>query len=199
MRAIALNNKDYRAFFGLGQSYGFLEKPNMSLSFYHWALALRPGEMDIWRAMANCLVTLSKVLQAISAPRRALDCTKTASRKDEDGLGDSALATRSRLDTLFQLATLLGEEDNRHDATKYMEQYLDEASKYCDGENEEGTRNESISLIPKAQLLLVRWALEHGDQLRGRHFAGQMKEPSEHSEEASKLLDTISSSQVYKN
>lgn len=180
MRAIALNKKDYRAFFGLGQSYGFLEKTNMSLDFYRRALALRPGEMDLWRAMADCLVTLSKVPQAISALRSALECTKTVLREDEDASDDdSAFATRGRLDTLFQLATLLREDDNQHEATKYMEQYLDEAFIYCDRENEEGTQDEYMSLIPKAQLLLVRWALEHGDQLRARHFASQMNEPSE--------------------
>lgn len=193
VRAIALNNKDYRALFGLGQSYSLLKKPKLSLDFYRRALVLRPGEIDTWRAMADCLVTLSKVSQAISALRRALECTGAISRGDEDDCDDSVFATRSRLDTLFQLATLLREEGDQHEATKHMEQYLDEASRYCDVENEEGIRDEYMSLIPKAQLLLVRWALEHGDQLRARHFASQMKEPSEHREEASRLLDTISS------
>ncbi|KAI1322679.1 cell division cycle protein-like protein 23 [Xylariaceae sp. FL0255] len=197
MRATALNKKDYRAFFGLGQSYGFLEQPNMSLNFYRRALALRPGEMDIWRAMAACLITLSKVSLAISALIRALDCTNSALRVDGDDFVDSAFVKQGRLRTLFQLATLHKEEHNHYEATNYIEQCINEALQYCATENEGDALNQCKSLISKSQLSLVRWALEHGDVLKARHVASQMKEPSEDMEEAHKLLDTISSPQIY--
>jgi len=46
--AVDLNNKDYRAFVGLDQAYEVLEKPTFSSYYYGRAVALRPGDMDLW-------------------------------------------------------------------------------------------------------------------------------------------------------
>ncbi|KAI1118940.1 cell division cycle protein-like protein 23 [Nemania sp. NC0429] len=196
MRAIALNKKDYRAYFGLGQCYGFLERPIMSLDFYRRALALRPGELDIWRALADCLLALSKVPQAISALTTALHYTEGILRENGDEWCESPFIKRGRLDALFQLATVLWEDNDEGEATKHMQQCLDEAARYCEEEDEEDSSDVHTSLIPKAQLSLIRWALENDDQPRARYLASQMKELGEHREEVSRLLDTIASSGV---
>jgi anaphase-promoting complex subunit 8 len=45
LRAISLNKRDYRAYFGLGQAYEPPEQPKMPPDSYRRAVLLRPGEM----------------------------------------------------------------------------------------------------------------------------------------------------------
>jgi Tfp pilus assembly protein PilF len=70
--AVDLNNKDYRAFVGLGQAYEVLETPTFSLYYYRRAVALRPGDMDLWQMIATCLTGMSRIPQAIDALKRLL-------------------------------------------------------------------------------------------------------------------------------
>ncbi|KAI1817821.1 cell division cycle protein-like protein 23 [Poronia punctata] len=179
LRAVGLNQQDYRAFFGLGQTYEFLGKPNMSLDFYRRALALRPGETDLWQAMAACLVSLSRIPQAISSLERAL--AYTIDNPNPNNIGDDI--KRGRLDLLFQLARVYKEAAGDHFKAKaidHLKQCLDEA---------QGT-TEEIEIIPKAQLLLAQWALEDGDYMTARYYASlQTEAHHEWKEEAQRILD----------
>ncbi|KAI0874478.1 cell division cycle protein-like protein 23 [Hypoxylon argillaceum] len=190
LRAVNLNKQDNRAYFGLGHVYEALEQPKMSLEFYRRAALLRPGEMDIWQAMASCFVSMSKPSQAINSLKRALACTDPAVNRPEDFTGDTSLVRRTRLDILFQSASLHEELNNRQGATSFLEQCLDEAIKYCSlRTSEDGAHDQRNSIIPKTQLLLARWALDDGDYARARHFASQVEQPREYREEAQRLLN----------
>lgn len=69
-RAVEGDNKDYRAFMGLGVVYESLEKPTLSLHYYCQALALRPDDGELWQMMASCLGSMGKVMQGIEALKR---------------------------------------------------------------------------------------------------------------------------------
>ncbi|KAI0817927.1 anaphase promoting complex subunit 8 [Xylaria sp. FL0064] len=171
LRAISLNKQDYRAYFGLGQAYEFLEQPKMSLDFYQRAVLMRPREMEIWQAMTGCLLTLSKLPQAITSLKRELGCIGSALRDRDDYIDDLSLLKRRRLDILFQVATLHEELHNRQEATISLEQCLDEANEYSSCSNAE--KNDHNQNVVKAQLMLARWALDSGDYARAQDFAYQ--------------------------
>ncbi|KAI0467710.1 cell division cycle protein-like protein 23 [Xylaria cf. heliscus] len=194
-RSIGLNRRDYRAFYGLGQAYEALEKPNMALNYYHQAVALHPEEMGLWRTMGNCMSTLSKVPQAISALKRALECTSAAFNNPEEYEGDIFLLRLQRVHILFQSAELYESMHNRREATIHLQQCLDEAIEHYSDTRAEGYKhNESMSsLIPRSKLLIARWALDDGDHKRARHFASQVGQSSQFGEEASRLLNACKS------
>ncbi|KAI1277194.1 cell division cycle protein-like protein 23 [Xylaria sp. FL0933] len=186
IRAIGLNNHDYRAYFGLAQGYESLEQPKMALSFYQRAVLLRSGELDLWQAMARCLVTLTKLPQAVKSLKRALSCTNSALRSSEDCIDDVSHLRRARLDIFFEIARLYDELHDRQEATSFLERCLDEALEYSTTDTEEEERNQYIL---KAQLLLARWAVDDGDYTRAQYFANQARQSSGRREEAQRLLE----------
>ena len=52
--AVDINAKDYRAWYGLGQTYEILAMPYYALFYYRKATALRPYDSRMWCAMAGC-------------------------------------------------------------------------------------------------------------------------------------------------
>ena len=49
-----VNRKDYRAWYGLGQTYELLGEPYYALNYYQRATALRPYDARMWSALATC-------------------------------------------------------------------------------------------------------------------------------------------------
>ena len=47
-RATTLNQNDYRAWYGLGQTYELLQMPYYALHYYKRALQLRPTDARLW-------------------------------------------------------------------------------------------------------------------------------------------------------
>ncbi|KAI1356980.1 hypothetical protein F5Y01DRAFT_309521 [Xylaria sp. FL0043] len=187
IRAIGLNKHDYRAYVGLAQGYESLEQPKMALSFYQRAVLLRPGELNLWQAVARCLVTLTKLPQAVKSLKRALSCTNSALRSSEDCIDDVSHLRRARLDIFFEIARLYDELHDRREATSFLERCLDEALEYSSTtDTEEKERNQYIL---KAHLLLARWAVDDGDYTRARYFANQARQSSGRREEAQRLSE----------
>lgn len=185
-RAVDLNNKDYRAFVGLGQVYEVLEKPTFSLYYYRRAAALRPGDMDLWQMMATCLTDMSRVPQAIDALKKAIAC---ASYHTGNYPGDALDTKCRRIELLFQLANIYEESGNRQEAIRYLEICLDESGVVQKSGGIDGSIGSVvISILPRAQLLLARWAAADGDYSKARYLASQIDQDSELAGEARNML-----------
>ena len=52
--AVDINPRDYRAWYGLGQTYEILQMPYYALYYYQQAVKLRPDDSRMWCAMGQC-------------------------------------------------------------------------------------------------------------------------------------------------
>ncbi|GAP93346.2 putative 20S cyclosome subunit [Rosellinia necatrix] len=192
LRAVGLNRQDYRAFAGLGQVYALVGKPNLAFDFHRRALAFRPEEIGIWRAMADCLVSQSKLPQAISWLEKAVEYSDNVLRDAEGHSVSISRLRRGRVELLFQLAALYEEYNDRREATAHLEQGLDEAINCGADAGAENGPAEGMRIISEARLLLAQWALDAGDHSRARHFASMVERPGECVEQARRLLAACS-------
>lgn len=53
-RAVQLSPRDYRAWYGLGQTYELLRMPFYALYYFRRATQLRPHDARMWCAMGQC-------------------------------------------------------------------------------------------------------------------------------------------------
>ena len=70
-----LNPRDYRAWYGLGQTYELLNMPNYALYYFRRATQLRPSDARMWCAMGQCHEheQLGQIEAAIRCYHRAVD------------------------------------------------------------------------------------------------------------------------------
>lgn len=104
--AIDTCSSDYRAWYGLGQTYEMLHLYQYALYYYRKASSLRPTDSRMWCAVGNCLLKLGMKSQAIKSFERA-----------SEGDNDERLALR-------ELARLHREEGRAGRAAFYYYQYL---------------------------------------------------------------------------
>lgn len=82
-KAIDVNAKDYRAWYGLGQAYELLDMPMYAIDYYNQATSLRyvsallsltfsPYDCRMWGALASVYEGLGRIQDAIAAHTRAL-------------------------------------------------------------------------------------------------------------------------------
>jgi anaphase-promoting complex subunit 8 len=71
-RAVDVNRRDYRAWYGLGQTYEVLEMHAYALWYYKRAAGLRPWDGKMWMAVGSCLQKLGRDYEGIKALKRAL-------------------------------------------------------------------------------------------------------------------------------
>ena len=69
--ATEVNPRDYRAWYGLGQTYELLGMPFYSLYYYRKATTLRPYDSRMWCAMGQCYECLDKHDEAVKCYKRA--------------------------------------------------------------------------------------------------------------------------------
>jgi hypothetical protein len=60
-----VNRKDYRAWYGLGQTYELLGEPFYALDYYQRATALRPYDARMWSALAGCYEKLKRCVSCL--------------------------------------------------------------------------------------------------------------------------------------
>lgn len=53
-RAVDINPRDYRAWYGLGQTYELLLQPYYALYYFRRAAQLRPHDPRMWCALGQC-------------------------------------------------------------------------------------------------------------------------------------------------
>ena len=67
-----VNPRDYRAWYGLGQTYELLTMYRYALHYYRKAVKLRPGDHRMWFALGNCYKALHHTDDAIAAFERSV-------------------------------------------------------------------------------------------------------------------------------
>ena len=143
--AVALSPRDYRAWYGLGQTYELLGLPLYALHYYGRAAALRPGDARMWCAIGECYESeqLGRADAAVRCYRRAL------ANDDREGIALAKLAklhanTGQREEAAHFHRLNLQRLDDEHaegaeliEALQFLAQYakesgsLQEAEKYC--------------------------------------------------------------------
>ena len=78
-RAVDVNGRDYRAWYGLGQTYEILNMYFYALYYYRKAAVLRPRDARMWIAIAQCYEKLNRDDDAIKGYERA------AQHDDQEG------------------------------------------------------------------------------------------------------------------
>lgn len=91
-KAVDVNPKDFRAWYGLGQTYEFLQMHLYSLFYYKKAASLRPYDARMWCAMGGSYIGLGRKQDAIRAYERAV------SHSDLEGIATQKLASLYRQD-----------------------------------------------------------------------------------------------------
>ncbi|CAK0854220.1 unnamed protein product [Prorocentrum cordatum] len=72
--AVSINQRDYRAWYGLGQTYELLNLHFYALYYYRRAMALRPEDARMWCAMAQCYEAMDKKAEALKCYEKAHRC-----------------------------------------------------------------------------------------------------------------------------
>lgn len=87
-RAVELNPRDYRAWYGLGQTYELLRMPFYALYYFRRATQLRPHDARMWCAMGQCYE--NDQLQSVDKDKMevaAIRCYRRAvQNKDREGI-----------------------------------------------------------------------------------------------------------------
>lgn len=99
-RAVEINPRDYRAWYGLGQAYELLKMAMYSLYYYRQAQRLRPHDARMWSALAH---TYKEMVQYTDA---AMCYERTIALNDADtaALFELAVLYRDRLPNKHNLA-----------------------------------------------------------------------------------------------
>lgn len=192
-RAIDLNQHDYRSFVGLGRAYETLDKATFALYYYRRAVKLRPMDADLWQLVANCLIGLSLLPEAAKALERAL-AYLVPSTNTKYGSSFFNHSMNKRLDVLYQLAKIYDETGNRDEATRLLELCVEgysaiSAIQEGSAADESITANIGPSIIPKALLLLAKWAISDGDFSKAQAMASRIDTDCELAADAQKILD----------
>ena len=87
------SSSDYRAWYGLGQTYEVLRMPYYALYYFRQATRLRPGDARFWCAMGQCYES-----EELNMQDAALQCYKNAESKgDREGIALAKIADLYRL------------------------------------------------------------------------------------------------------
>jgi anaphase-promoting complex subunit 8 len=171
--------RDYRAWYGLGQTYELLQLPLYALHYYQRAAALRPYDARMWCAVAGCyeqlLATTPPQLHSVRLTK-AIQCYL---------LAESCAATDDDV-ALHKLAQLYSRLGNVTKAAYFYKRSLDKRDR-------EGV--EVIEIV-EALLFLARYCLAQGHLLDAEKYATRLLDyAGKEKEEAKALLREIHSTQ----
>lgn len=126
-RAVDVNRRDYRAWYGLGQTYEMLEMHTYSLWYYKKAAGLRPWDGKMWMAVGSCLQKMGRERDGIKALKRALLADAyyggvgSSSGRGGDLLGARGANGQMDPEILLQIATMYDQLGEEEEAKAYME------------------------------------------------------------------------------
>ena len=84
--AVDIDNKDFRAWYGLGQAYELNQLYSYAAYYYFSAASAKPHDSRMWAALANCFEKMDKNEEAIK-------CTHWVDRvKDKEAFAMHKLA-----------------------------------------------------------------------------------------------------------
>lgn len=205
-RAVDVNRKDYRAWYGLGQTYEVLEMHFYALFYYQRAASLRPYDPKMWQAVGSCFQKMGRLEMSIKALKRALVASSYYSTGSSFGSGDTEYPSGSggNMDpeTLFQIAIAYEKLADLETAREYMELTLAQEEgrrDFDDGGEEEGDEVDErarggTGVTPttsRARMWLARWELGNGGLKRALELATELCQDGVEVEEAKALVRDV--------
>lgn len=195
-RAVDVNRKDYRAWYGLGQTYEVLEMHSYALFYYQRAASLRPYDPKIWQAVGSCFGRVGKLENGIRAFKRALVAGSYADAGSSFGSQGEALSG-GVLDpeTLYQIALLYERLEVREECAAYMELTLaQEEGPEVDGHGGTAGERMGVGVTPttsKARMWLAKWGFMRGEYQRSMELANELCQDGVDVEDAKALVRDI--------
>lgn len=141
------NSKDYRAWYGLGQTYEVLDMLSYALHYYQQATALKPYDTRMWLALAQVYEKLGRRREARMTTKRAL--MNAQPQGSIGGQEDFAM--------ILKLAELYDVDGRPDEAAKYHKKLVDETLEYDGGP----TAKLAKSLLYLAKYEMVSHAFFH--------------------------------------
>lgn len=161
-RAVDVNRKDYRAWYGLGLSYEVLEMHYYALFYFQRAASLRPYDPQMWQAMGSCFDRMNRPAEAIKAYKRALI-------SPTPGPADPGV--------LLQIGYMHEKLHAGKEAARWMEMALREEEEVGVGQ-----------ATSKARMWLARWEFANGNWGRAGELAAELCADGTEVEEAKALV-----------
>lgn len=212
-RAVDINRRDYRAWYGLGQTYEMLEMYQYALWYYKKATGLRPWDGKMWMAVGTCLQKLGRNRDGIKALKRAL-LADTYYESSNSSFGSAVGLDRAALgqldtDVLIQIALMYDNLDEEDEARAYMELCIaqedgnvdnegDNVAVHSDvlsedgGENGEGReRNQGTgvtTVTSRARMWLAKHAMRYEDFATANRLANELCQDGQDMEEAKAIM-----------
>ena len=205
-RAVEVNRKDYRAWYGLGQTYEVLEMHLYALFYYQRAASLRPYDPKMWFAVGSCFDKVGRPTQSIKAYKRAISAgtyydTTTASSFGSGttvgggrGGGGGPSSTAMDPEALYQIALMYEKLNDINEAAAYMEMTLaQEEDPMGDGDDDDeevrrGLGTGVTQTTSKARIWLARWEFGRGGLKRAMELANELCLDGVEVEEAKALI-----------
>lgn len=216
-RAVDVNRRDYRAWYGLGQTYEVLEMHAYALWYYKRAAGLRPWDGKMWMAVGSCLQKMGRDQEGIKALKRAL----LADSYYDGGVG-SSFGSGSREkggamdpEVLLQIAGMYERLEDEAEAKGYMEMCVAQEEGGGDGldqsviniHNDDGSDDDNdgaggggggggngtgvTAATSKARMWLAKFAMRTGDYTRAMQLANELCQDGVEVEEAKALVREV--------
>jgi anaphase-promoting complex subunit 8 len=131
--AVDLENNDYRAWYGLGQTYEIHQMYQYAIYYFLNAAKAKPNDSRMWTALAANYEKVEKKQEAIKCYKKAILV------KDKEGIEDY-LELGMALYRIAKLYASLGEEDK-------AAEYFEENMKKCSLSEEEVESSEYIDTV----------------------------------------------------
>ena len=219
-RAVDVNRRDYRAWYGLGQTYEVLEMHAYSLWYYKRAAGLRPWDGKMWMAVGSCLQKMGRDLDGIKALKRALlaDSYYDAGVGSSFGSGGRERGGTMDPEILLQIAGMYERLEDEGEAKAYMEMCVAQEEGAADnfeasainihadsqssddesrpgaatgGGSSDNTGTGVTAATSKARMWLAKHAMRTGDYMRAHQLATELCQDGVEVEEAKALVREV--------
>ena len=188
-RAVDVNRKDYRAWYGLGQTYEFLEMYLYALFYFQRAASLRPYDAKMWQGMGNCYNKIGQPAQSIRAYQRAL-----VAGTDYESVAGSSFGSGAQTEPqvsgvmdpeiLYQIGLMYERLNEMAEAANYMEMTVAQE----EGDTEDGGGGTGVTMTTsKARMWLAKWEFGRGGLQRAMDLAEELCQDGVEVEEAQAL------------
>lgn len=216
-RAVDVNRRDYRAWYGLGQTYEVLEMHSYALWYYKRAAGLRPWDGKMWMAVGSCLQKMGRDVEGIKALKRALLADSYYDGGVNSSFGSGGARERGgNMDPeiLLQIAGMYERLGDDVEAKAYMELCVaqeegagienlevniradspdeeDDADARAGGGGGGGQGVGVTAATSKARMWLAKFAMRTGDYERAMTLATELCQDGVEVEEAKALVRDV--------
>lgn len=186
-RVVDINRKDYKAWYGLGQTYEILGMNLYALFYFQRAASLRPRDPKMWQAIGSCYNKIDKPIQSIKALKQAL---KAGMRTSHDagssfasGILGGEVSVGWNADILFEIALMYEKTGEVEQAAEYMELTMESED---DDDRGQGTGVTNTS--SEARMWMTRYELRRDNLTRALALANEMSKDEYEPEETNALI-----------